>query len=65
MVDPEGDPGQHDDEDGRQICLEDEVADVAMQDEAERQTLVGTCRRDTESNGRYCEASSGGELGVN
>ena len=40
MVDPEGHPGQHDDQYGRQVRLEDEVADVALQLEVQRQSLV-------------------------
>nr|CAD7459946.1 unnamed protein product [Timema tahoe] len=35
VVDPERDPGQHDDEDRRQVSLEHEVADVPL--EFERQ----------------------------
>ena len=31
VVDPEGDPRQHDDQDGGKIGLEDEVANVALQ----------------------------------
>ena len=42
MVDPEGNPGQHHDEDGRQVSLEDEVANVPLQLEVQRQSLVVT-----------------------
>ena len=44
MVDPEGHPRQHDDEDGRQVVLEDEEPDVALQLEAERESLVAAYR---------------------
>ena len=40
MVNPEGDPGEHDDQDGRQVSLEHEVADIPLQLEAQRQALV-------------------------
>lgn len=45
MIDPERDPREHDDEDGRQVRLEDEVADVALQPEGERQPLVEARRQ--------------------
>ena len=45
MVDPEGDPRQHDDEHRRQVVLEEEEADVAFQLEAQRQPLITACRR--------------------
>ena len=44
MVDPEADPRQHDDKDRWQICLEDEVTDVALQREAQRQSLIVACK---------------------
>jgi len=43
VVNPEGDPGEHDDQDGRQVGLEHEVADVPLQLEAQRQALVLPC----------------------
>nr|CAD7204014.1 unnamed protein product [Timema douglasi] len=36
VVDPERDPGQHDDEDRRQVRLEHEVADVPLEFERQR-----------------------------
>lgn len=45
VVDPEGDPGEDGNQDGRHVCLQDEVTDVPLQFEAEGQTGVGTCRR--------------------
>ena len=30
VVDPEGDPGEHHDQDGRQVRLEHKVADVSL-----------------------------------
>lgn len=40
MVDPEADPGEHDDEDAGQVGLEHEVADVSLQAEAQGEALV-------------------------
>ena len=39
MVDPKGDPGEHHDQDGRQVRLEHKVADVPLQLERQRQPL--------------------------
>ena len=33
VIDPEGDPREHDDENGGQISLKNEIADVALQPE--------------------------------
>lgn len=43
MVDPERDPGKHDDQDRRQISLENKVANVALQTEGQREPLIGSC----------------------
>jgi hypothetical protein len=40
VIDPEADPAEHHDEDAGQIGLEDEVADVALELEAEGKPLV-------------------------
>jgi len=40
VVDPEGDPGEDGDEDGRHVGLQDEVSDVPLQLEAQGQTRV-------------------------
>ena len=40
VVDPEGDPGEDGEEDGRQIGLQHEVADVPLQQEAQGQSRV-------------------------
>lgn len=40
VIDPEADPAEHDDENAGQIGLEDEVANVALQLEAEGEPLV-------------------------
>ena len=42
VVDPEGDPGEDGNQDGGHVCLQDEVTNVPLQFEAERQTGVGT-----------------------
>ena len=42
VVDPEGDPGQDGDQDGGHVGLQDEVADVPLQLEAQRQAWIGT-----------------------
>lgn len=44
VVDPEWNPGQHDNKDARQVGLEHEVADVPAQLEAQREPLVYACR---------------------
>ena len=41
VVDPEGDPGQDGDQDGGHVGLQDEVADVPLQLEAQGQPGVG------------------------
>lgn len=43
VVDPEGHPGEDGDEDGRHVGLQDEVADVPLQPEAQGQPRVGAC----------------------
>jgi hypothetical protein len=40
VVDPEGHPGQHDHQGGREIGLEQEEEDVAMQSEINVETIV-------------------------
>ena len=45
VVDPEGDPGQDGDQDGGHVRLQDEVSDVPLDPEAERQAGVGAFRR--------------------
>ena len=40
MIDPERDPREHHDEDRRQVRLKYKVADVALEAERQRQTLV-------------------------
>ena len=40
MVDPERDPGEHDDQNRRKIVLEDEEPNVPLQAETQRQPLV-------------------------
>ena len=42
-VDPEGYPRQDDDEDARHVDLDEEIADVAPEDELELETRIGTC----------------------
>lgn len=42
VVDPEGDPGEDGNQDGRHVCLQDEVTNVPLQFEAEGQAGVGT-----------------------
>lgn len=42
VVDPEGYPGQDGNQDGGHVCLQDEVANVPLQFEAEGQTGVRT-----------------------
>ena len=44
VVDPEGDPREHDDEDGGKVGLEHEVANVPLQLEAQREALIGSCK---------------------
>jgi len=44
-VDPEGYPGQDDDEHRRNVDLNEEVADVTAQDEQDLETWVRPCRR--------------------
>ena len=41
MIDPKGDPREHDDEDRRQIRLEYEIANVALEPEGQGQSLIG------------------------
>lgn len=41
VVNPKAHPAEHDDEDGGQVGLEDEVADVPLEAEEEGQALVG------------------------
>jgi hypothetical protein len=50
IVDPEGDPGQDGDQDRGHVGLEDKVADVPLQLEAQRQTWVGTCMEENRQN---------------
>ena len=40
MVDPEGDPGEDGQQYGRKIRLEDEVADVSLQQEAQGESGI-------------------------
>ena len=42
IVDPEGDPGEDGNQDGRHVRLQDEVTNVPLQLEAEGQAGVGT-----------------------
>lgn len=42
IVNPEGDPGEDGNQDGRHVCLQDEVTNVPLQFEAEGQAGVGT-----------------------
>lgn len=42
IVDPERDPGEDGNQDGRHVCLQDEVTNVPLQFEAEGQAGVGT-----------------------
>ena len=43
-VDPEGHPGQDDDQDTRNVDLDEEVPEVAAQVEAEFKAWIGSCR---------------------
>lgn len=45
MVDPERDPGQHNNEYAGQVRLEHKVPDVPLQLEAQRQSLVDSRRQ--------------------
>lgn len=42
VIDPEGDPGEDGNQDGRHVCLQDEVTNVPLQFKAEGQAGVGT-----------------------
>ena len=42
MIDPEAHPGEHHNENRRQIGLKEKIADVALKNETQRQTLIDT-----------------------
>lgn len=64
MVDPEGHPGQHHDQNRRQIRLKDEVTDVPLQFEAYGQPLVISCTKTEIRNGVCARSFKAGMLNL-